>query len=124
VTANDQPLLERYDGFLFDLDGVVYRGEDAVSNAPAVLEELRRRGCVVRYLTNNSSKTPQQVAGKLAAHRHGDARIPTGGDGIDDRLGAGHDIAPREHPRMTRLQGSRVGDDARGSSDLDPGTGR
>ena len=66
MTANDQPLLERYDGFLFDLDGVVYRGEDAVSNAPAVLEELRRRGCVVRYLTNNSSKTPQQVAGKLA----------------------------------------------------------
>jgi Predicted sugar phosphatases of the HAD superfamily len=37
-------LAERYDCILFDLDGVLYRGESAVPSAPPTLAELRRRG--------------------------------------------------------------------------------
>jgi HAD superfamily hydrolase (TIGR01457 family) len=59
-------LVERYDAFLFDLDGVVYRGEDPVPHARDVLSDLRQRGRTVRYLTNNSSRTQEQVAAKLA----------------------------------------------------------
>ena len=60
-------LAERYDCILFDLDGVLYRGEDAVPSAPPTLAELRRRGVRPVFLTNNSSRTPRQVADKLRA---------------------------------------------------------
>jgi HAD superfamily hydrolase (TIGR01457 family) len=58
-------LAERYDCVLFDLDGVLYRSEDAVPSAPPTLAELRRRGVRPVFLTNNSSRTPLQVAEKL-----------------------------------------------------------
>ena len=58
-------LAERYDCILFDLDGVLYRGEDAVPSAPPTLAELRRRGVAPVFLTNNSSRTALQVAEKL-----------------------------------------------------------
>jgi glycerol-1-phosphatase len=58
-------LAERYDCILFDLDGVLYRGEEAVPSAPPTLAELRRRGVRPVFLTNNSSRTPLQVAEKL-----------------------------------------------------------
>ena len=58
-------LAERYDCVLFDLDGVLYRGEGAVPSAPPTLAELRRRGVRPVFLTNNSSRTPLQVAEKL-----------------------------------------------------------
>src|SRR6266542_1691912 len=60
-------LADRYGCILFDLDGVLYRGEDAVPQAPPTMAELRRRGVRPVFLTNNSSRTPRQVADKLRA---------------------------------------------------------
>jgi HAD superfamily hydrolase (TIGR01457 family) len=59
-------LLERYDSILFDLDGVVYRGNHAVEHADEVIERLRgldRPGFV--FVTNNSSRSAADVAAKL-----------------------------------------------------------
>jgi 4-nitrophenyl phosphatase len=50
---------------IFDLDGTLYRGDEALPDAVEVLNELHRRGVVVRYVTNNSSKTVAQTAEKL-----------------------------------------------------------
>ena len=58
-------LAERYDCILFDLDGVLYRGEGVVPSAPPTLAALRVRGVRPVFLTNNSSRTPLQVAEKL-----------------------------------------------------------
>lgn len=58
-------LADAYDCILFDLDGVLYRGEEAVPAAPPTLAELRRTGARPVFLTNNSSRTPDQVADKL-----------------------------------------------------------
>jgi glycerol-1-phosphatase len=60
-------LAERYDCILFDLDGVLYRGEEAVPAAPPTLAELRARSVRPVFLTNNSARTPEQVADKLRA---------------------------------------------------------
>jgi glycerol 3-phosphatase-2 len=60
-------LAERYDCILFDLDGVLYRGEEAVPAAPPTLAELRARSVRLVFLTNNSSRTPEHVADKLRA---------------------------------------------------------
>jgi glycerol-1-phosphatase len=61
-------LAERYDCVLFDLDGVLYRGEETIPAAPPTMARLRERGVRVVFLTNNSSRTPRQVADKLRAH--------------------------------------------------------
>jgi 4-nitrophenyl phosphatase len=58
-------LASRYGVLLFDLDGVLYRGDQAVPHARQTLADLRRRRAAVIFLTNNSSRTPEQVARKL-----------------------------------------------------------
>ena len=61
-------LAERYDCILFDLDGVLYRGEQTITSAPPTMARLRELGVRVVFLTNNSSRTPRQVADKLRTH--------------------------------------------------------
>jgi glycerol 3-phosphatase-2 len=56
---------DRYDAFLFDLDGVLYRGDRAVPGAAETLTALREAGREVIFLTNNSARTPHAVAEKL-----------------------------------------------------------
>jgi glycerol 3-phosphatase-2 len=58
-------LAERYDCFLFDLDGVVYRGDRPVPHASDAVAALRAAGRRLVFMTNNSSLTPEQVADKL-----------------------------------------------------------
>ena len=55
-------MMDRYDGLLVDLDGVVYRGDRAIPGAADALTEVRRRGTPVVFLTNNSTMTPEEVA--------------------------------------------------------------
>jgi glycerol-1-phosphatase len=58
-------LAARYDALLFDLDGVLYRGAEPVPGAPETMAALREAGANVGFLTNNSSRTPEQVSAKL-----------------------------------------------------------
>jgi glycerol 3-phosphatase-2 len=60
-------LADRYDAFLFDLDGVLYRGNEAVPHAAESLASLRERGKGVAFVTNNSASTPEAVATRLRA---------------------------------------------------------
>jgi 4-nitrophenyl phosphatase len=55
-----------YDAYLFDQDGTIYLGDDLLPGAKRLVEELRARGKVVRFLSNNPTKDPQQYADKLA----------------------------------------------------------
>ena len=55
-------LAEGFDGVLFDLDGVVYRGEFAVPHAAQAIGSL---ASPVGYVTNNASRSPQDVAQHL-----------------------------------------------------------
>jgi glycerol 3-phosphatase-2 len=60
-------IADAYDAFLFDLDGVLYRGTDRVPHAAASLARLRTLGKRVAFVTNNSASTPEAVAAKLRA---------------------------------------------------------
>jgi 4-nitrophenyl phosphatase len=55
-----------YDAYLFDQDGTIYLGDDLLPGAKRLVEELRARGKVVRFLSNNPTKDPEQYADKLA----------------------------------------------------------
>lgn len=57
--------LKRVDGFLFDMDGVWFVGESAVPGAPRALERIRERCLPLRLVTNTTTRTREQLSGKL-----------------------------------------------------------
>ncbi|GAA0601107.1 HAD-IIA family hydrolase [Kutzneria viridogrisea] len=59
-------LLGTYDALLLDLDGTVYRGGEAAPGAVPTIRTSRERGVGVRFVTNNASRSPQQVAAHLS----------------------------------------------------------
>jgi glycerol-1-phosphatase len=63
--ADGQALAGRFQGVVFDLDGVVYLGEEAVAAAPAALDQVRGLGVRVAFVTNNSYRPPDLVVEKL-----------------------------------------------------------
>lgn len=61
----DKPLISGYDALLSDLDGVVYVGQQAIPGASEALERLKETGIALGYITNNASRSPEQVAAHL-----------------------------------------------------------
>ncbi len=53
-------------GFLIDMDGVIYSGNDLIPGADKFIAELARRDVPFLFLTNNSQRTPRDVVNKLA----------------------------------------------------------
>ncbi|MER3402938.1 MAG: hypothetical protein C4337_06490 [Armatimonadota bacterium] len=60
-------LANRFETFVFDLDGVVYRGQQVLPHAVATLNRLHEAGRQIFFLTNNSGATREQYAQKLLA---------------------------------------------------------
>ncbi|MFJ6538086.1 HAD-IIA family hydrolase [Paenarthrobacter sp. NPDC091711] len=58
-------LIDGYDGVLADLDGVVYTGPRAIDGATEALERLGKEGKRLAYVTNNASRSSEQVAAHL-----------------------------------------------------------
>ncbi|GIV08794.1 MAG: acid sugar phosphatase [Fimbriimonadales bacterium] len=67
VRAELPGLANRFETFVFDLDGVVYRGNRALPHAVEVLNLLHESGRQVFFLTNNSGATRLQYAERLQA---------------------------------------------------------
>lgn len=63
--ALSRQLLDSVDCVLFDCDGVIWRGDQAISGAPEVINSLKKHGKRVFFVTNNSTKTRQMYADKL-----------------------------------------------------------
>jgi len=51
---------------IIDLDGVLYRGDQAIVGAKEFVALLQQRGIPFLFLTNNSTRTPGQYVTKLA----------------------------------------------------------
>jgi len=54
-----------YDGYLFDLDGTIYLGDELLPGAQRLVERLRELGRAPLFLTNNPTRDPQTYADKL-----------------------------------------------------------
>jgi len=52
---------------IFDMDGVVYRGEKAIPGAKEAVLRLEREGADVFFLTNNGSRTRRHFAKRLSS---------------------------------------------------------
>ena len=53
--------------WVFDLDGVIWRGNSAIEGAALAVAALQTRGCRAMFASNNSTRTPQFFADKLRA---------------------------------------------------------
>lgn len=60
------PLVDGFDALLFDLDGVVYVGPDAVPFAAEAIAAARDRGVSCCFVTNNAARPARQVAEHLS----------------------------------------------------------
>jgi glycerol-1-phosphatase len=63
--ADGRALAEAFQGVVFDLDGVVYLGDQVVPAAPAVLDQVRGLGVRIAFVTNNSFRPPDLVVERL-----------------------------------------------------------
>ena len=54
-----------FKGFIFDLDGTVYRGDSLIPGADRVIRLLREKGKKVVFLSNKPLQTREDYASKL-----------------------------------------------------------
>ncbi len=54
-----------YKGYVFDLDGTIYLGDDLLPGAKRLIGKLRELGKKVVFLSNNPTKSPEMYAEKL-----------------------------------------------------------
>ncbi|MDP4164101.1 MAG: TIGR01457 family HAD-type hydrolase [Bacillota bacterium] len=57
--------MKKYKGYLIDLDGTMYKGTEQIEAASEFVRKLQDKGIPYLFVTNNSSRTPLQVAQKL-----------------------------------------------------------
>ncbi|VVB51341.1 Phosphoglycolate phosphatase [uncultured archaeon] len=57
--------VRKYRGFIFDLDGVLWRGDETVAGAPQTVNRLRELGGRLAFVTNNASKHRTKCLDKL-----------------------------------------------------------
>ncbi|PTL38917.1 TIGR01457 family HAD-type hydrolase [Alkalicoccus saliphilus] len=57
--------MNKYKGYLIDLDGTMYRGTERIDAGQRLVERLNAAGIPYIFVTNNSSRRPDQVAEKL-----------------------------------------------------------
>ena len=69
--------MSNFRGYIFDLDGTVYLGENAIPGAPQIIADLREQGCGVVFLSNKPLQPRGVYAEKLT--RLG---IPTSSDDV------------------------------------------
>lgn len=65
-------MIDAFDAFLFDLDGVVWLEESVIEGAPETIAKLREAGKRVVFVTNNAARSARDFAAKLMK-----MRIPT-----------------------------------------------
>ena len=57
--------MKNYKGYLIDLDGTMYIGTDEIDGAAQFIDYLNNHQIPHLYVTNNSTKTPEEVTQKL-----------------------------------------------------------
>ena len=54
-------------GILFDLDGVLYIGSQVIDGARQIIQEIRQRGFICRFITNTSTLSRRSLHHKLTS---------------------------------------------------------
>ncbi len=63
--ATTRPVSRVYGGYIFDLDGTIYLGNELLPGARDLVTRLRERGRQTVFLSNNPTRDPQMYVDKL-----------------------------------------------------------
>eukprot|EP00904_Undaria_pinnatifida_P004698 jgi/Undpi1/14229/HiC_scaffold_9.g03878.m1 len=58
-------MLDKTDVFIFDCDGVIWKGDSLIEGIPSVLDRLREAGKRIFFVTNNSTKSRKGYKAKF-----------------------------------------------------------
>ncbi len=64
--SNEANMLNSIRNLIIDMDGVLYRGKEAIPGASQLISFLREREIGFLLATNNSTRTPEQHVGRLS----------------------------------------------------------
>lgn len=67
LTNPQENLLESTDAFLFDIDGVIWKGNTLIEGIPETLQKLRAANKTIIFVTNNSTKSRASIQQKFAS---------------------------------------------------------
>lgn len=67
LIAAPVPPAQAYDAALYDLDGVIYLGAQAVPHAVESVQAATAAGARPLYVTNNSSREPEAIAAQISS---------------------------------------------------------
>lgn len=98
LLACDGPLAAAHDVALMDLDGVTYEGAAPIEYAAEGLAAARALGLRFIYVTNNSSRPPQDVSSQLTS-----LGIPATPDEVFSSAIAAVELAVKRHGRGARV---------------------
>ena len=98
LEESTSPILEGHDLVMFDLDGVVYVGGHAIDGVAERIEQVRAAGVHVAFVTNNASRTPEQVAQKLL-----DVGVAAEGADVVTSAQAAARLLAEEHGKGARI---------------------
>ncbi|KAK8939527.1 hypothetical protein KSP40_PGU017143 [Platanthera guangdongensis] len=62
---NPDELIDSVETFIFDCDGVVWKGDKLIDGVPETLDMLRSKGKRLVFVTNNSTKSRKQYGKKF-----------------------------------------------------------
>lgn len=62
--------MKDYQAYFVDLDGTIYRGKERIPAAARFVKRLRQAGKRLIFVTNNSTRTPEDVVKKLHDQHH------------------------------------------------------
>lgn len=65
VLTNPDELIDGVETFIFDCDGVIWKGDSLISGVPETLDMLRSKGKRLVFVTNNSTKSRKQYGKKF-----------------------------------------------------------
>lgn len=85
-----------YEGYVFDLDGTIYLGDDLLPGAKRLIEKLRELEKRVVFLSNNPTKDPKMYAEKLTK-----LGLPTPEDEIVNTVVTMKEWLLQNHPDAT-----------------------
>ncbi|QNQ81484.1 TIGR01457 family HAD-type hydrolase [Lactobacillus sp. PV034] len=60
--------MKKYNAYLIDLDGTIYRGSDTIDSGVRFVKRLQEKNIPYLFLTNNTTRTPEMVVAKLKGH--------------------------------------------------------
>jgi HAD superfamily hydrolase (TIGR01450 family) len=93
-----EPPCRVYDVALLDLDGVVYVGPAAVPGVPEALAAARTAGMRLGFVTNNASRTPEDVAEHLT-----DLAVPASASDVITSSQAAATVVAQRHGAGARV---------------------